>query len=242
MKKLLAILLLFFFITSFAQNDNSTCNHTVVGKVINKLDGTPLDQVLIQVKVKDSLISEFRNQADGSFTLALDCKLSYQIGGLKENYTKNLKIVYPKYQGGLSNVVIEMVPQKEFFMVDEVKKINVSYIDFITDGIELTPEITKQLNTVAQLMKKYDKMTIEIGFHTNNDSDATYLKALTQKRADFCAEYLSHQGINPERIKAIGYGFSQPVENCKGEDFDKRIKKCSDNKRSEFIVVGNILL
>lgn len=241
MKSLFTLIVLFNFGYLFAQNNENNCQQTINGKVINKLTGETLDDVWIQVKAKDSLVTEFKNQPDGSFSMTLECKLAFQIAGIKENFTKNVKIVYPKLQSGTAQIVIEMVPQREFLTQGEVKKINVSYIDFITDGIELTPDITKQLNTVLNLMNKYDKMSLEIGFHTNNDSDEQYLKDLTQKRADFCANYLMKNGISSERIKAVGYGFSQPVENCKGEDFEKHLKKCTQNKRSEFIVVGSVL-
>lgn len=242
MKTFFTLLSLLSFTVASAQISENNCQQHISGKVVNKLTGEVLENVMIQVKTKDSLITEFRNQPDGTFSVSLNCKLAYQLAGLKENFTKNIKIVYPKIQGGQTNYVIEMTPYIEFIEVNNIKKIKTEYVDFEIDGVYLTPDITKQLNNIVNLMKKYDKMTIEIGFHTNNDSDnGQYLIDLTQKRADFCTNYLTKNGISSERIKAVGYGFSNPVESCKGDAYAKREKKCTQNKRSEFIVTNSIL-
>jgi len=61
---------------------------------------------------------------------------------------------------------------------------------------------------------------------------------LTQKRADATKDYLILKGINPDRIKAVGYGETKLLNGCKNN------VKCTDaehaiNRRAEFIILPN---
>ncbi len=96
-------------------------------------------------------------------------------------------------------------------------------------------DVKRILKTVVALMKKYPKMTIEIGSHTDIRGNKVYNKDLSQKRATTTKEYLVTQGIEASRIIAIGYGESQPIQKCETEE------ACSEeeheiNRRSEFVI------
>ncbi|TYA78527.1 OmpA family protein [Seonamhaeicola marinus] len=96
-------------------------------------------------------------------------------------------------------------------------------------------DVKRVLKPVINLMKKYPEMTIEIGSHTDIRGHKAYNKELSQKRATSTKEYLVSQGISANRIIAIGYGESQPIQKCETED------ACSEeqhetNRRSEFVI------
>lgn len=58
-------------------------------------------------------------------------------------------------------------------------------------------------------------LIVEIGSHTLCDDRSVYNEQLSQRRADSIKRYLvNNLGLDPERAIAIGYGETQPVNQC----------------------------
>ena len=71
---------------------------------------------------------------------------------------------------------------------------------------------------------------IEVAGHTDSDGDDNTNMALSEKRAQAVAEYLIKAGLPADRLKAVGYGSSQPVAV---NDTDEGKAK---NRRIDFVV------
>ncbi len=71
---------------------------------------------------------------------------------------------------------------------------------------------------------------IEVAGHTDSDGDNTANMALSEKRAQAVAEYLIKAGLPTDRLRAVGYGSSQPVA---ANDTDEGKAK---NRRIDFVV------
>ncbi len=72
--------------------------------------------------------------------------------------------------------------------------------------------------------------TIEVAGHTDSDGDTNGNVALSEKRAQAVADYLIKAGLPTDRLKAVGYGSSQPVA---ANDTDEGKAK---NRRIDFVV------
>ncbi|CAL2106131.1 Flagellar motor protein MotB [Tenacibaculum sp. 190524A02b] len=99
----------------------------------------------------------------------------------------------------------------------------------------LRRDAKKAIDKVIGLMKKYPDMIVEIGTHSDIRGNNRYNLELSQKRANSARTYFMEQGIEPDRISAIGYGENKPIIKCKTEE------SCSEeqhelNRRCEFIV------
>ncbi|SEB76918.1 WD40-like Beta Propeller Repeat [Tenacibaculum sp. MAR_2009_124] len=99
----------------------------------------------------------------------------------------------------------------------------------------LRRDAKKASKTVIDLMKKYPDMIVEIGTHSDMRGNNRYNKELSQKRANSVRYYLIDQGIEPDRIIAMGYGEDKPLIKCKTKN------ACSEeqhelNRRCEFVV------
>lgn len=82
---------------------------------------------------------------------------------------------------------------------------------FDTGKSSLRPESSKELNELADFMKQQETMVIEVAGYTDNvGNDADNLK-LSQARAEAVRNYLIKKGIHADKIKAKGYGSSDPV-------------------------------
>jgi OOP family OmpA-OmpF porin len=71
---------------------------------------------------------------------------------------------------------------------------------------------------------------IEVGGHTDADGDADANMALSQRRAQAVVDYMMRAGVPGDRLKAVGYGASEPLAS---NDTDEGK---AQNRRIEFLV------
>ena len=114
----------------------------------------------------------------------------------------------------------------------ELEKI---YFDF--DKSNIREDAATILNVLVDLMKKYPTMEVEVSAHTDARGPDQYNLDLSKRRAASTLEYLVSQGIERNRLKSIGYGEMQPLNNCIKEGI------CSDqeydiNRRCEFKILN----
>jgi outer membrane protein OmpA-like peptidoglycan-associated protein len=83
-------------------------------------------------------------------------------------------------------------------------------------------------------MKKYPRMVIELGAHTDSRASDAYNLRLSHNRAASTLEYLVSNGIERIRMRSKGYGERIPLINC-GENCSE--VEHSINRRVEFIVL-----
>ena len=225
----------------FSQTENNTCFNQVSGKVINKQTQAVIPNAFIQLKLNGVIIEELHSDENGMFTFQLNCDARYQISSVYENFTKSIKLVFTAKNPENHTVLLEMIPLNEFKIINNQKLIVLEPIYFEPDDFSITKEASNQLDMVSDIMNKYAQLKIEIAFHSNNMGDLNFLKSLSQKRADTCAEYLYKKGVNSSRITAKGYGFSNPITDCDKESMKGNKEKCLKNYRTEFIVTSEII-
>jgi Outer membrane protein and related peptidoglycan-associated (lipo)proteins len=86
-----------------------------------------------------------------------------------------------------------------------------SNITFATDQYQVVPEFYPTLNSVAIVLKKFNKTLIDVNGHTDSTGSLQHNEQLSQNRAQAVANYLFGQGVEPRRVSAMGFGPSQPV-------------------------------
>jgi len=111
------------------------------------------------------------------------------------------------------------------------------YYDF--DQSYLRDEAEPQLQSLQGMLENNPEFVVEIGSHTDSRGSNYYNRALSQRRADSVVRWLVANGIDRERLVAVGYGESQNVNNCKNQI------PCSErehqlNRRTEFRILGNV--
>lgn len=83
------------------------------------------------------------------------------------------------------------------------------------------------LKSMAQGMKSNPKYKFEIAGHTDNVGSDQANLVLSQKRAQSVVDFLIAEGIDPRRLKAKGYGESQPKADnstTEGRELNRRIE------------------
>lgn len=85
------------------------------------------------------------------------------------------------------------------------------------------------LQTVAQVMRDFPDITVEIQGHTDARGRDEYNLELSQQRAEAVRQYLIQQGIAAERMTARGYGETRPI------DSNRTRAGRANNRRVEFV-------
>lgn len=92
-----------------------------------------------------------------------------------------------------------------------------SNITFDTDQDALKSQFFPTLNSVAIVLRKFDKTLIDVNGHTDSTGSLQYNEGLSQRRAESVAGYLTGQGVDARRVSALGFGPSRPIASNASE-------------------------
>ncbi|HXI87716.1 MAG TPA: OmpA family protein, partial [Parvularculaceae bacterium] len=112
-----------------------------------------------------------------------------------------------------------------------------SDITFDVDRSEIKPGFFETLNSVAIVLREYDKTTITVNGHADSTGSDAYNQDLSQRRALAVANYLAAQGVAPSRLNAVGYGESRPIASnatAEGRAQNRRVEIIIDPIASAF--------
>src|SRR5699024_2755310 len=82
---------------------------------------------------------------------------------------------------------------------------------FAVDSASLSPKAQNTFNTIASVLKDYDRTAIHVVGFTDSTGSAQHNLQLSEKRAKAVAQFLEGRGINSQRVLIWGRGETQPV-------------------------------
>jgi len=84
-------------------------------------------------------------------------------------------------------------------------------VTFDVDSATIQPGFYRTLDDVSASLNRYPSSYLDIVGHTDSTGSDAYNQALSERRANSVANYLSSRGVEPARIAAYGVGETQPV-------------------------------
>lgn len=200
----------------------------VSGKVIDSKTQKPVEAI-IKYETLD-LDNPYQGEAKtnpqtGEYKIALNAGSKYSFHAKADGYF------------GINDYInlldleqfLELKRNLELRPIIEGEVVRLNNIFFERGKWQLLPESAPELDKVYDLLIKYIEINIEIGGHTEvGHAD----KKLSQKRAESVKNYLCNKGISSERIQAVGYGNTKPINDNTTE------KKRAMNRRVEFRILG----
>lgn len=223
----------------------------IIDLLVNVVDENgPLKEAtteLIDLSVADETdgMQSRTNVIGNDFNFLLDADHKYRVVVSKEGYYPDTTVSFNTV--GLldsytvkKTVTLKPLPPKEDEGIEIVEankpiRLNNIYYDFAK--WDILPDAEDDLGYLKTLMDDYPDMVIELSSHTDSRGNGPYNQNLSQKRAQSAKNWLVAEGINTQRIKAVGYGESvvtnQCVDGVRCSESEHRI-----NRRTEFKIIA----
>jgi outer membrane protein OmpA-like peptidoglycan-associated protein len=97
----------------------------------------------------------------------------------------------------------------------EQKEFVLEGVNFDTGKYDLKPEATEILDRVAESLKAFPDMKVEVGGHTDNVGGQSFNQKLSEQRAKSVRDYLVSKGVDPGMLTFKGYGKNGPIADNK---------------------------
>jgi outer membrane protein OmpA-like peptidoglycan-associated protein len=97
--------------------------------------------------------------------------------------------------------------------MEEGSSIVLKNIFFEFNKTALLPQSYAELDKVASFVLENNIHLVEIGGHTDIEGSEAYNQKLSEGRAKSVVDYFKKKGIAPERLMAVGYGKSRPIDS-----------------------------
>jgi len=202
-------------------------NSKVVGR-------KPLEGASIEIKTTNSK-KTVQVGPDGYFRLETMDQTDYGFNANRAGYLTNSARFSSK---GLANdptnpiqyfeleIVLDKIYQNQEIVLDNI------YYDF--DQWTIRADAMPTLNKLANMLQLNPSINIELGSHTDCRGNDKYNLGLSQRRAESAVEYLVSQGINYERLSAVGYGEQKPAIACVCKECTE--EEHQQNRRTTFTI------
>ncbi|MEZ5507674.1 MAG: OmpA family protein [Gammaproteobacteria bacterium] len=84
-------------------------------------------------------------------------------------------------------------------------------ISFPSGQYAILPSFYDTLNSVALVLKEFDKTAVKVSGHTDSTGGFELNQKLSENRASSVSDYLASQGVSRARLHSYGYGPRYPV-------------------------------
>ena len=117
------------------------------------------------------------------------------------------KIKHSKFEvpSGLGKYSFDILIKFEPSDIVEIKGL------IFTEEGEINEISTMELEMMKDVLVSYPKMEILIAVHSDNSESKELSLKKTQKQAEIIKSYFVDKGISADRVKAKGFGLSEPV-------------------------------
>ncbi len=83
------------------------------------------------------------------------------------------------------------------------------------------------LRRLAEIARECPEARIEVAGHTDSSGADAFNQRLSEQRAQSVLDYLRRSGVDASRLRAVGYGESQPIDDnatAEGQENNRRIE------------------
>ncbi len=182
-----------------------------------------------------------RSSSNGSFSYCLPMGYDFSLVAEKEGYDRGTASISTRNMEGVQplDVVIKLRSSSEEIVKEPIREGSVIVLENIYYDFNqyiIRRGAARELEALAQLMKQYPSMEVELIAHTDSRGTTEYNLDLSLKRAQAAQNYLIQKGIDESRIKAFGYGESQIRNRC-SDGVDCSEEEHQFNRRTEVKII-----
>ena len=200
---------------------------------------------LILKDAEGTIIKDTIAGPEGKFLFNLPCNKKYSVTASHEYYKPDSDSFVTTQAISVElnlDFALKIVDDFKYNKNDElVIKINTIYFDY--NKWNIRPDAAIELDHIVRIMKKYPKIEVQSGSHTDARGKAAYNLSLSEKRANSTVDYILSKGISGNRISGKGYGETKLTNKCIDNDSHSNRVYCSKeqhqaNRRTAFVVLN----
>lgn len=109
---------------------------------------------------------------------------------------------------------------------NSIQLIMASDVTFATDSANIRSDFYTVLDSVALVIKKYNRTSIIVSGYTDSTGSAEHNQILSEQRAKSVSAYLASQGVRKNRLFARGFGARHPIasnQSVSGRAMNRRV-------------------
>jgi outer membrane protein OmpA-like peptidoglycan-associated protein len=219
------ILVLAMPFAGYAQTTMNLPKDAKVNVVLTDMNNNSLNNEIVVFKSQANGIEyEGLSDSTGKFSLRLAAgdKYDYFVLGFKDSAQRNvLEIPALKGNGFYRDpfeVDIQFQPPASFILQG---------CNFETGKADLEDDSYSVLDELVTYLQRRLEEKVEIDGYTDNVGKADANIILSQNRANTVRAYLLMKGVSPDRVTAVGYGMSNPIDDnntVEGRAANRRIE------------------
>lgn len=225
------------------QNRNNAKSTIFRGVVTAGKDSTPIAGVLVRfVNLCDNSVQLMTTKADGSYEFKRNLNCDYILEAAKDDFGKSSEVVAKVEEKRTISIFKKKKPttstslfDTKLYKVGDVVQLDNIYYD--SDSWKLRKEATRELDRLVNTLKKYPNMIIEVRSHTDTRGNAQDNLALSVRRVNEVIEYLAKNSIAKNRMKGVGKGETEPVNEC-SDGVQCTEAEHQRNRRTEFKIIS----
>lgn len=201
------------------------------GKVIDSETGESLAARMVLTDNEKNVVLAVINSdpKTGDFEMFIPHGGNYGVSTEREGYLFNsINFNLPAFSE-MQEIDTHIIMEK----AEVGSKVVLKNIFFDTGKADLKQESVNELENMRKLLEKNPELKVQINGHTDNVGEAAYNKALSLKRARAVVDYLIRNGVDVNRLAAIGYGEERPLVSNDDETGGREI-----NRRTEIEIIG----
>jgi peptidoglycan-associated lipoprotein len=212
-------------------------------KTKNPLPGGTLELIDL-TDDRNELVDTRTNENGHKFEFGLELDKAYSVRASREGYypdtfqLNTLDLIESTNYDHQFRLLPMPPPEPKYdtitVTINEPIRLNNIYYDYADDKI--LPDAEEDLQGLLDLLNQYEDMIIELSSHTDARGNDDYNMGLSQRRANSAKNWLTKRGIPSERIKAVGYGESQILNECTN-DVECDEDQHRFNRRTEFKII-----
>ena len=186
----------------------------VSGEVFARTSNLPIAEATISVTDTCSDVRRFlKTDDDGKFSICVPPDCAYILDIDTDGFLPEKVTVTPGHANPTIYLIeSELEQREEKLEVGDVLVLNHIYYDFNKSAIRTGD--ARELASLANMMKKYPSMEIELQSHTDSRGQADYNLELSERRGIAAMEYLVARGVAQRRIKLRPMGETALKNGC----------------------------
>jgi outer membrane protein OmpA-like peptidoglycan-associated protein len=144
--------------------------------------------------------------------------------GGKEYWVRVVPEIYSAPTQSYTLTIVELSPMEQVVTASamlkelESKGFVALYIQFDTGRHELKPEAQAVIREIVTMLRQAPKLKLSIEGHTDNVGNPADNLALSERRAQSVLQAIVKEGIEPSRLRAVGYGQERPIADNRTEE------------------------